>query len=168
MPFARMAANERANHESKFRAEKRKQAEQHESRSKVIEASIQELTTFVLPVLERAKAQFAQNGIETEITTHFDVKDPDKTPSISFRCTAPRRISDGWLFETNSVVVNAHGEALHITVSDEFKNYKKDFGFFRSADSETVIAEGIKLALHSYFEALTNCREHSTDGDCQP
>ncbi len=40
MPFARLAAGKKAKHEAKFRTEKQRQAEQRESRSKVIGAGI--------------------------------------------------------------------------------------------------------------------------------
>jgi hypothetical protein len=77
----------------------KKQAEQDEraaaeaARSSALnqihDDKISALRTAVLPVLERAKQEFASEDIPSEIQEHFD---SDDGPHVSFRCKGPKSI----------------------------------------------------------------------------
>src|SRR5271166_555707 len=65
-------------------------------RKREVEAAVAILRDSVMPLLERAKVDFAKTGVESLIETEFDVeKFTSRRPSVSFKCVGP----DAWYFE---------------------------------------------------------------------
>jgi hypothetical protein len=72
--FDDMASKAKAAHEARMAQQDRQDTAQRDDRGRIVDAAVAALTAEVLSLLEKAAAAFRQNGIETKITSDFEVK----------------------------------------------------------------------------------------------
>jgi hypothetical protein len=159
--FRDMTSKAKAAYETRTAVQKNKDAQERAARTEIGNAAVTILKTHVLPVLERARAEFAEGHIEATIATDFDVHSYiGKKPSVSFRCLGPKRRSDGWQFQAPAVFFTSDGNTIDVgAAKDELdRDAKEQIGKARPEEIEHVLAKAIQKALDAYYLSLEQHR----------
>jgi hypothetical protein len=158
--FREMAQKAKAAHEAR-RAEAGKQsAAKQAARSNVVDQAIRQLEGQVLPLLGAAKAEFAEQDIDSEITKDFGVKNfPNQNPRVVFRCLGPRR-----QFKARSAWFESNGQTIFIGVTADQDQARPSNWTEASpgGDCAGLVTQAVEQALASYFVELQKHQERGT------
>jgi hypothetical protein len=158
--FDDMASKAKAAHAARMAQQTRQDAAQRDDRGRIVGAAVAALTAEVLPLLEKAALAFRQNGIETKITSDFEVKGVvSKNPTMTFRCIGPKRM-DGWQFEGPAAFFTSDGSAITVGVAKEIYDREptEQLGSGSPGQSEALITQALQKALDAYFVQLDKYR----------
>jgi hypothetical protein len=159
--YQKLAAEAKAAHVKRQAEETAKREESRRARAAYVDRAASVLETSVLPKLKEAVAAFEREGIDSRITTLFDVKDyTDRNPSVKFQCLGPKRASDGWQFESPPIFFSSNGKSVMVGISKH--NFSRDAdewtGTAPAENCGDLIDEGIKKAIAEYYSALESNR----------
>ena len=126
--FKDLAGQAKAAHEARIAEQARKSAEERAARSQQVQAAVGQLRAEVIPVLEKAKVQFGESGVEAGIATEFAVENfVSRMPNVRFQFLTPRR-ADGVQFESPPVFFESDGKTIKAGIGK--------YGFARSPDRD--------------------------------
>jgi len=155
--FRDMAARAKAAHEAKQAGARSTQNEARDARAKYVDAATAILADVVMPLLERAKIDFAAENIDAKIETDFDVKNrSNKDPSVSFQFCGPRRQSDSFQFKCITAFFSSDGKKITASVAKNPLDARPgvSLGEAEPRQAETMISNAIERCLGSYYDVL--------------
>lgn len=155
--FSSMAAKAKAEQEARAAKNAEKGAQEQRQRDEFVDKAIAALETTVLPILERARADFAKHSVEARIAKHYDVRNYAKrSPSLRFSCFSPKRASDGYQMETPAAFFHCDGSRVAIGRGKESFDREPtlSMGDTPLADVEKKIAEALEKVITGYFEMI--------------
>jgi hypothetical protein len=152
--FKDLAERAKANHEARVAERTRKTAEERELRKQRAEAAINQLSTEVIPALEKARAQFGHSGVHSHIQNDFDVLNYiGKLPSVLFQFVR----SEG---ETGDrglpVFFESDGETIEAGIGEHcFSHHsERSLGKAPPMNLDLLITNAVKEAIESYYKEL--------------
>jgi hypothetical protein len=156
--FAAMAAKAKAERDARAADEAQKAELAKRERDAFVDNAIAKLEEHVLPVLERARADFSNHGIESKIVKSYDVRSTYSkvNPSLKFSCFSPKRSSDGYQMETPSAFFSCDGENVLPGLGNApyDREPKRLLGMAPVGDGEKLVSQAIENLVTSYFEML--------------
>lgn len=156
--FKDIVAKGRTAHEQRIAGEEARRAAERDARSMAVDAAVAALEEDVLPLLERARADFAEEGIETKIEREFDVKRraASVNPCVSFRCLGPRRASDGYQPSAPAIFLSSDGKVIYASAENvAFDNRPhEELGTARRGESAALVARAVERAVDVYFKEM--------------
>jgi len=165
-------ANERLQAEALAReAEERAKREKSENDVARAKAAI---TDHIMPILNKAKADFALEGIHSDIQLsdnvvghyrHSDGKSLKQIwPSVKFQCKSPPREGDNWQSSAIPIFLECDGDEIFASAGQHegsrLGDVKLSQGHLDQAD--TIVSKAVERALESYFammKSLPNIRK---------
>jgi len=118
------------------------------------------LRSYVLPVLNRAKAEFAEAGIQSSVVEeNFDAKD-DADPFVSFSCWfmwEDDECGGQWMVTRGETVCfSSGGGSIRAYVASRESKWHpgETLGTANAQVCEPLISAAIERALANYFDAL--------------
>ena len=86
------------------------------ARAAAVDKAVAALADHVVPLLEKARQDFAARGIESKVVTEYDVKNfTSRNPSLSFRCLSSPRPSDRYKLESAAAIFSSDGESIFVS-----------------------------------------------------
>jgi hypothetical protein len=157
--FKQMAGRAKANDEARIVDEKQKSAEENEATSELNRETDDHLRNEVLPILERAKADFAASGVESRITVCPNPYGSGEQ-HIVFQFVTPRRPSDGRQTEMPAVFFQSKNNP--ITVGKGTDNFDRTPNISLGSSPPTglldLIAKALKEATDHYYREWDRSR----------
>lgn len=160
--FRKIAAKAREDYEKRVAEEERRRTAEKTARGREINTCVAALEKHVIPLLEKARVDFAAEGIECELQREFDVQNRDVSvkPSIGFRCLGPERASDRYRFPVRSAFYASDSKFVELRMGKSefsksfYDNDGEDVGREPCEKCEQLVVKGIEMALDAYYQQL--------------
>lgn len=153
--FRKMAADAKAAMEERKSemesAPKKAQAE----REQYVSVAAKPLLEGVLPLLEKASKDFAEEGILSSITTDFESdRHAERDPTVKFQCKGPPGADGAWLFEARPVFFTSNGSRVRLGVGDHrySRHADRTIAEDKVGNHAALVRIGLERAIEFYME----------------
>lgn len=153
--FRKMAADAKAAMEGRKSETESAASKAKAEREIYISKAVKPLLEGVLPLLEKASKDFADEGILSAITTDFEPGDKsERDPMVKFQCKGPKRESDGWQFEARAIFFTSNGTRMRLGVGDHrySRNADRIIAEEHVDNFAALVRIGLERAIDFYME----------------
>ena len=164
--FKSMAAKARADHDKRMAEMGSKATAEKDVRSRHIDDAVKLLEAEIMPLLKRAKADFAESGVDSKIATDFDVKNlTSRLPSVKFWCRGPKQASDNWQFDAPGVTFRSDGKDIKIWFGKTPRQNLRESEVFsvRTPYIAVEVGRALQHALEAYYQELETHQRDRTN-----
>jgi hypothetical protein len=155
--FRDLASQAKAAHEARVAEKTRKASEKGAARSQQVRAGVEHLRVEVIPILEKAKTQFAESGLDSRVATEFDVENFANTkPKVTFQFLGPRR-ADGGQFKGAHIFFESDGDTIQASISrSDLRNPEPErgLGFAPPGKIDALVEMAVRAAIDLYYREL--------------
>ncbi len=109
----------------------------------------------VMPLLEKASQDFAEEGILSSITTDFESdRHAERDPSVKFQCKGPPNADEGSLFEARPVFFTSNGSRIRLGVGDHrfSRHADRKIAEDKVGNHAALVRIGLERAIEFYME----------------
>jgi hypothetical protein len=161
LDFQSMIANAKHQHEQRIQQAKDKAEKERAAQTRIEEAGMNWLKRHLIPLLERAKSTFHDQGVPTEMGSNFGVlRSISGKPTVWFRCIGPNAVMGQVTPTSRPAYFRCDGQTLEIGLGDS--NIDEPWSPDRilssvdvaGTDIKSSIAAAIQSVLKSYYTEL--------------
>lgn len=156
--FGDIARQKREEFEDQQRQAAKKSADDQAAKEATVNARIQVLESEVRPIIESARSQLANEGIEVTSIDQFDVLgySVPRRPSIKLIALTPPRKSDGYQAESAPVFIEADEVAIFVGYAERSydKVPKGSLGSAPIGSHQELLTRAVTKLLDNYFLQL--------------
>lgn len=153
--FRKMAADAKAAMAERDTETKSAAVKAKASREQYANIAVRPLREGVLPLLEKASKDFAEEGILSVIATEFDsARNSERDPYVKFQCKGPKRARDGWQFDARAIFFLSNGSRIRLGVADHPFSKKVDriIAEDKTDNFAALVRIGLERAIEFYME----------------
>ena len=155
--FKQLAQGAKAKHDAEVEKQKRKAQQEAEARIAYVDRAIAVLNEHVVPLLDKAAAEFKGEGIELRITKRYDKHSLiSGDPDIVVACLSQPRASDRYQCPAESFFFCCDGARIRAgRAAEEFSDRMKvPMGTTEPSEATALVERVMAEALDAYFVML--------------
>lgn len=118
----------------------------------------------ILPLLQKASKDFADEGIQSVITTDFEAdRNADRDPQVKFQCKGPQQNGEARPVEARAIFFTSNGSRVRLGVGDHGFSRKPDriIAEDKTGNVEALVRIGLERAIEFYMEVHEKNRPKS-------